>query len=160
MQAAPTWIDRWMAELWRGGDRGRHYTGADRWLIYPDESCTAFMVLATNGEQSWIGGDDTSYSAFEAAAAVERWSTTCCGLNDCLEFVDALHRGIQHAEAKGTRLEVLRAKYLLDAMLARVAIAHAEDAKPFTGYAVHKPFDDAETATLIVRWEADDDSPA
>ena len=38
------------------------------------------------------------------------------------------------AEASGTPLEIIRAEYLLDAMRARVAIAHAEDAPPFTGY--------------------------
>jgi hypothetical protein len=160
MQAAPTWIDERMVEVWRGGDRVRHYTGADRWIVYPNESSTAFVVLATNGDQSWIGGDDTSYPAFEVAAAIERWSTIRAGLNECLEFIDALDRNLQLAEAKGARQEIIRAKYLLDAMRARVAIAHAEDAPPFTGYAVHQPVDDAETATLIIPWEADDDSPA
>ena len=90
MQAAPTWIDERMAEAWRSGDRPRHYSGAARWIVYLDESRTAFVVLATNSDQSWIGGDDTSYSALEVAAAIERWSAQSAGLNECPEFMEAL----------------------------------------------------------------------
>ena len=134
-EAGLTWIDERMADGWRSGDRAGHYSAAARWIVYTDESNTAFVVLATNSDNSWMGGDDTSYPAIEAAAAIERWSTTRAGINKCPEFIDALRVDVLRAEAKGTRLEVVRAKYLLEAMLTRVAIAHAEDAKPFTKYA-------------------------
>ncbi len=157
-QAAPTWIDERIAEAWRCGERARHYTGAARWIVYLDESCTAFVVLATNSDQSWIGGDDTPYPAFEVAAAIERWSADSAGLNDCPEFIDALQRDMRHAEAKGTRLDIIRAQYLLNAMQARTAIAHAEDAPPFTGFARPWPDHEAKTSTLVIPWEAGHDS--
>lgn len=154
MEAAPTWIDERMAAGWRYGDRARYYTGADRWIVYSDESRTAFVVLPTNSEQSWLGGDDIPYLAFEAAAAIERWSTPRAGLNACPDFIDALERNVQLADAKGTRLEIIRANFLLDAMRARVEVAQAEDAPPFTGYAQPHPVDDEETATIIIPWGA------
>lgn len=157
MDAGLTWIDDRMADQWGCRNRARFYTGADRWIVYPDESRTAFVVLATNNDHSWIGGDDDCYPALVVAAAIERWSTKRAGLNECPEFIDAMERDMQNAEAKGTRLEIIRAKYLLDAMRARVAIVLAEDAPPFTGHAQHQPCDDAETATLIP-WEAGYDS--
>lgn len=155
MDAGLTWIDERMADGWRCGDRARFYTGADRWIVHPDESRTAFVVLAMNSDQSWIGGDDDCYPAHVVGAAIERWSTKSAGLNECPEFIDALGHDMQRAEAKGTRLEILGAKYLFDAMRTRVAIALAEDASPFTGYAQHQSADDGgETATLIIPWEA------
>jgi hypothetical protein len=148
-----------MAEECHCGGRARFYTGADRWIVSPDESRTAFMVLATNSDQSWIGGDAECYPAHMVAASIERWSTERAGLNGCREFVDALERDMLRAEAKGTRLEIIRTKYLLDAMRARVVVAQAEDAQPFTGCGHHRPadVDDSETATLIIPWEAGHD---
>jgi hypothetical protein len=158
MKAGLTWIEERMAYMWGHGDWATHYTGGARWIVYSDESRTAFVVLATNDDHSWIGGDDTCYSARAVAAAIERWSTQSAGLNESPDFIDALERDLSRAEAKGTRLEIIRAKYLLDAMRARVAIALAEDTSPFSGYA--QPVlveDDAEVATLIIPWEAGHD---
>jgi hypothetical protein len=159
-EVAPTLIDRRMAETWRAGDRARYYTGAERWIVYADESNTTFVVLATNSDRSWIGGDDTSYPAIEVAAAIERWSTTRAGLDKCPNFIDALRVEVLRVEAGGTRLEIIRAKYLLEAMLARVAIGQAEDMMPFSGcgHPLIIKDDDLWTGTIIVPWRAEDDS--
>lgn len=160
MAARLTWIEERMASSWGYGDWAAYYTAAERWIVYPDESCTAFVVLATNGDNSWLGGDDACYCACDVAASIERWSTKSAGLNACPEFIDALEYDLRQAEAKGTRLQVIRARFWLDAMRARVAIAQAEDARPFTGYAQHQSADDddAETTTLVVPWEVGHDS--
>ena len=160
MQCGPTWIDLRMSKLWEEGDRARHYTCAERWLVCPDVSWTAFTVYPTSSDHSWIGGEDVCYSAFEVAAAIERWSTIHAGLSGCPEFVEALKRDLERAEAKGTRLEIIYAKHLLEAMLARIAIAQAEDAKPFARYRCPPRIGpgDAETAALLSAWEADYDN--
>ena len=155
-----TWIDERMAYSWRCGDWTAQYTAAARWIVCPDESRTAFVVLATNGDNSWVGGDDTCYSARDVADAINRWSTEGAGLDACPEFIDALEHDLRQAEAKGTRLQVILANFRLEAVRARVAIARAEDAPPFTGYAQRQSFDDddAETMTLVVPWEVGHDS--
>jgi hypothetical protein len=155
---APTWIDAGLAREWQYG-RAARYDLTTRWFVALDESCTSFVVLSGNAGHGSFGGDDTGYTAAEVASSIERCGTPAAGLETCPEFLEALERHARHINAKGTQLEILRARYLFDAMRARVAIAQAEDASPFKGYAQRQPLDDdAEAATLIIPWEAGHDS--
>ena len=91
------------------------------------------------------------------ASAIERWATSISGLEADPQFLEALERNVQKAIATGTRLEIIRSKYLLDAMRARVDIAKAKDALPFAGFGqpqVEYEGDDlVEFAPLILAWD-------
>lgn len=152
MAEAPTWIDAGLAREWQRG-RPDRYDLTIRWFVGLDEGRTAFVVMSGNAGHGSFGGEDTAYTAEEIAFAIERFGTPVAGLEACPEFLEALERYAQHVNAKGTPLENIRAQYLVDAVRARVAIAQAEDASPFTGYARHQMADDTETATLIIPWE-------
>lgn len=158
IDAAPTWIDAGLAREWQSG-RSVRYDFTNRWFVALDESCTAFVVMSGDAEHGSFGGDFTGYAAEEIASAIERFGRPVAGLETCPQFLEALERYIERIRAKGTRLEVIRAKYLLDAMQARVAIAQAEDALPFSEFARQVLVeDDAGVATLIVPWEFGNDS--
>lgn len=152
MDEAPTWIDAGLARAWQRGSPDR-YDPTTRWFVGLDESNTAFEVMSGNAGHGSFGGDDSAYAAEEVAFAIERFGTPVAGLKACPEFLEALERYAERVNAKGTPLENIRAQYLVDAVRARVAIAQAEDASPFTGYARHQMADDTETATLIIPWE-------
>jgi hypothetical protein len=157
MGEAPTWIDAGLAREWQCG-RPARYDLTTRWFVALDEGRTAFVVLSGNADHGSFSGEDTGYTAEEVASAIERCATPVAGLETCPEFLEALERHARHINAKGTQLEILRARYLIDAMWARVAIAKAEDASPYKGYAKRQPVDDdAEAATLIIPWEAGHD---
>lgn len=156
MEVPPTWIDAGLAYAWQAGHPVRH-DRTDRWFVYLHESHAAFVVLSGNAGHGSYGGDDCSYSASEIASAIERWGTPVAGLEACPAFFEALDRNLEHAGDRGTRLDIIRAKYLLDAMRARAAIAQAEDALPFTGYGQRLPADEADAATLIIPGEANHD---
>ena len=129
---ALTWIDAGLACEWQGG-RPARYDLTIRWFVTLDEHDTAFVVLSGNAGHGSFGGEDAGYTAVEVASAIERWGTPVAGLETCPQFLEALERHTRHVNAKGTHLEILRAKYRLDAMRARVAIAQAEDEPPFAG---------------------------
>lgn len=157
MEAAPTWIDAGVVSEWQAGHPAR-YDRTDRWFVYLHESHAAFVVLSGNAGHGSFGGEDTGYSAAEIASAIERWGTPIAGLETCPEFLEALERNVKHVSATGARLELIRAKYLLAAMRARVAIAEAIDAPLFTGQGQCLSVDDDEgdagqITSRIVRWE-------
>jgi hypothetical protein len=113
--------------------------------------------MSGNASLSSFGGEDAAYTAEEIASAIERWATPTSGLDATSEFLEALKRNVQRVKAKGAQLEIIRAKYLLDAMRARVAIAQVEDASPFPEYGKYELADDADTEILASSEVADDD---
>jgi hypothetical protein len=121
--------------------------------VFLNDSSTAFIVMSGNAGHGSFGGEDIANSAEEIASAIERFGSPVAGLEACPAFFEALERNSEHAEAKGTRLEIIRGNYLLDAMRARVAIAQAEDAPPFTGYGQRHSVDEFDAAALSIPWE-------
>jgi len=159
MKAAPTWIDAGLAYEWQSG-RPARYDRTLRWFVSLDQSRTAFVVMSGNAGHGSFGGEDTAYTAKEVASAIERCGTLVAGLETCPEFLEALKRDIQRAKDKGTRLEIIRAKYLLNAMRARLSLARAEDVLPFIRHAepIHADDDKSESSALIIPWERGDAS--
>lgn len=158
MASAPTWIDAGLALEWLNGCVARHDL-TTRWFVSFGESRAGFVMMSGNAGHGSFGGDDTGYTAEEIASAIERWATPASGLEACPLFLEALEHNARHANARGTRLEIIRAKYLIDAMRARVAIAQAEDAPSFGRFkACQAADDDGEGTTVVLPGEAGDDS--
>ena len=150
-------MDRRRAGLRVAGRAARQVRPHHSLVRYPGRTRHRIRGAERNAGHGSFGGEDAGYTAVEVASAIERWGTPVAGLETCPQFLEALERHTRHVNAKGTHLEILRAKYLLDAMRARVAIAQAEDEPPFAGYAQHQPpddMDDAKTTTLVLPWEA------
>jgi hypothetical protein len=157
MTLAPTWIDTGLALEWLNGCVARHDI-TTRWFVSFDESRAGFVMMSGNAGHGSFGGDDTVYTAEEIASAIERWATLASGLEACPLFLEALEHHARRANAKGTQLEIIRAKYLIDAMRARIAIAQAEDAPSFAGFKGCQTADyDGEGTAVVLPWEAGHD---
>ena len=152
MEVAPTWVDADMALKWQSG-RPARLDQTDRWFVFLDESWAAFILMSGNANHSSFGGDDSCYSAKEAASAIERWAKPNAGLEACSAFFEALKRDLRLAETTGTPLDIVRANYLLEAMRTRVAMANVADEPPFTDYGQGQPVD-LEDATYLSSREA------
>ena len=150
MEAAPTWIDAGMAREWQYG-RSARLDLTDRWFVFLDESWSAFTVMSGNASHSSFGGEDSCYDAKEAASAIERWAKPNAGLETCSAFFEALERDLRLAETRGTPLEIVRAKYLLEAMRARAAMAKSADESPFTDFGQGQPLEREDASYLSSR---------
>lgn len=132
-----TWIDARMADEQRAGWPGDDYrTG--RWSVFETVCCNDFMVQHESGSGGSMGGDETDYPARVVAAAIERWSAPCVGLDATPAFFEALKQDALAAELKAeeARVEAIRSRALANSMQARAKIAQADAAqrgwsKPF-----------------------------
>ncbi len=150
MEMAPTWIDAGMAREWQCR-RSARLDLTDRWFVFLDESWSAFIVQSGNAGHGSFGGDDSCYDAKEAASAIERWAKPNAGLETGSAFFEALERDLRLAETAGTPLDIVRAKYLLQAMRARAAMAKSADEPPFTDFGKGQPLDLEDASYLSAR---------